>query len=277
MAETDHNPDVSPRGIPGLRSRATHRPPTLLRSSNRDRVALITWPSGQQAKINCSVTIEWDRVRMTHPHITPIALVGFSMAQALRTNPTVNRRVALWSIRRHPTVRLSFAVDAASDLRIAVVDNADALNPRQFQRTLIDATRIAKAGTGPLARAISLIEWLPVALGRPIVRLGSLITAGLGISLLGVPAAPFGAALISSVDRFKIPASSVPFIPFTRCVLVCSVGGVTPQPIVRNGVLDIVDTVEVKVTIDHRVADGSQLASFLTAFEQACYKEPSRF
>jgi hypothetical protein len=272
MVETDSNPDVSPRGVPGRRRTALPKPTDLLRSGNRDRVSLITWPNGHQAQINCSVHIEWDRVRVAHPSITPIALVGFALAQALRTNPTVNRRVALWSLRRHSTVRLSFAVDAAPELRIAVIDNADELEPREFQRALLTATRVARAGTGSLARAISLIEWLPVVLGRPVVRIGSLITAGWGISLLGVPGAPFGAALVSSVDRFNLPASSVPFVPFTRCALVCSVGSLTPKPIIRQGSIDVVETVEVNVTIDHRVADGSQLASFLAAFESACYR-----
>jgi hypothetical protein len=241
------------------------------RSGARDRVSLVTWPSSHVARITCSVQLQWDQVRLVHANISPLALVGYAFGQALRAHQVVNRRVALWSLRANKTVRLSFAVQSEGDLRIAVVDRADELNPRDFQRALIASVRIARAGTGPLARAISLVEWMPVAIGRPIVRLGSLITAGFGVGLLGVPGAPFGAVLISSVDRFNLPAVSPPFIPFTRCVLVCSVGAMTPTPIVRGGRIEVVDVVEINVTIDHRVADGEQLASFLHSFETACY------
>jgi 2-oxoacid dehydrogenases acyltransferase (catalytic domain) len=272
MIETERHLDVSPRSTPGRRIPRVRQRKADVRSSSRDRVSLITWTSGQQAQIHCSIAIEWDRVRIVHPKITPIALVGYAVAQALQSNLTLNRRVALWSIRPHQTIRLSFAVDAAPELRIAVVDNAASLSPRDFQRSLIQSARVARAGTGPLTKAISLIEWLPVIIGRPVVRAGSLITAGLGIGLLGVPGAPFGAALISSVDRFKLPAATVPFIPFTRCALICSVGSITATPVVRHAMIEVIDTVEVSVTIDHRIADGSQLAAFLTAFELACYQ-----
>ncbi len=274
MNPSDSNPDVSPRGAPGGRRPILRKPSVLLRSRTRDRVSLITWPSAHEAKINCSIQLEWDRVRAVHPHITPIALVGYALAKGLKTNPSVNRRVALWSIRRHESVRLSFAVESNRELRIAVVDAAEGHTPREFQCALIDATRTARAGTGALAKAISLVEWLPVWLGRPIVRVGSLIVAGWGIGLMGVPGAPFGAALVSSLDRFNLPAVAVPFIPFTRCVLVCSVGSLRSTAIVRNGLAEIADTVDINVTIDHRVADGSQLATFLQSFEAACYSSP---
>jgi hypothetical protein len=242
------------------------------RSRARDRVALTTWPTAEQAKITSTVRIEWDRVRLVHQNIAPLSVVGFAFAKALAANPVVNRRVALWSLRPHKTIRLSFAVEAEGELRIAVVDKADNLDCRQFQRALIGSVRTARHGTGPLARAISIVEWLPVALGRPIVRLGSLITAGFGIGLVGVPGAPFGAVLISSLDRFKANAVYVPFVPFTRCTIVCSVGKIWPAPVVRNNCVEVVDVVDINVTIDHRVADGSQLAAFLNSFESACYE-----
>jgi hypothetical protein len=245
---------------------------SIPRSRARDRVALITWPAAEQGRVNATVRLEWDRIRKVHGTVSRLSVIGYGFAQALRDCPVVNRRVALWKIHNHKTVRLSFAVDAHDDgLRIAVVNNANLLDPRQFQRALIKAVREARTGKSPLATAIALIEWLPVVIGRPVVRIGSLITAGFGIGLIGVPGAPFGAVLISSLERFNVGAVTVPFVPFTRCAMVCSVGALIPTPIVRNGKVDVVDIVEISVTIDHRIADGSQLAEFLDAFESACY------
>ncbi len=241
------------------------------RKGSRDRVALITWPRARDAKIGSRISLEWDLVARAHPNVVPVAVVGFALAKALAENPMTNRRVALWRIRPHKTVRLSFAIDAGDSLKIAVVDHADTFNSREFQRALGLSVRQARRGVGPLARATGLLERIPVGLGRPALRMWSLLSAGLGVGLLGVPASPFGAALISSVERFKLPAADVPFIPFTRCALVCSVGAVTPTVIARDGVAVVVDVVEVAVTFDHRVCDGSQLASLLQSFYAACY------
>ena len=90
--------------------------------------------------------------------------------------------------------------------------------------------------------------------------------------MLGVPGAPFGAVLLSSVERFGLPAANVPLVPFTRCAFVCSVGAITPSVIVRDGDMVVADVVELSVSIDHRICDASQLASFLQTFESAFYE-----
>ncbi len=246
---------------------------SVRRKGRRDRVALTTWRHSHDAKIGSTIRLEWDRVIRVHPNVVPVAVVGFALAQAFAQNPMANRRVALWRLHRHSTVRLSFAVDAGDDLKVAVIDRADMYNAREFQRALSVSVRDARRGVGPLARATRMVEHVPVVVARPALRAWSLLTAGFGIGLFGVPGAPFGVALISSVERFQLPATDVPFVPFTRCALVCSVGAITPAVIARRGEAVVVETVDVAVTFDHRVCDASQLASMLQCFEVACYGE----
>ena len=247
----------------------------VLRTARRDRVALITWPRAHHARVGLNLSLEWDRVAEAHPNVVPVALAGYALAQALAAHPVANRRVAIWGIRPNPTVRLSFAIDVKNDLRIAVVDRADKFDPRQFQLALRRAARAARAGKGRLAMATRLIEMLPVPVGRPVLRVWSAITAGLGIGALGISGAPFGAALISSVARFGLPAVDVPFVAFTRCAMVCSVGTVTPAVVARNGQPVVVDVVEIRVSYDHRVCDAGQLAGLLESFLAACYEPAS--
>ncbi len=241
------------------------------RRVKRDRIALATWSRANDAKVGCTLRLEWDRVSLAHPGVVPVAVLGYALGQALKQNPIANRRIVLWGLRPHKTVRISFAVDAKDDLKVAVVDRVDELDARQLQQALKRAALDARKGIGPLARATRLVEHLPVVIGRPALRLWSFITAGLGIGMLGVPGAPFGAAILSSVGRFGLPAVDVPFIPFTRCVLVCSIGSVTPTVIARDGIGVVVETVDVAVTVDHRVSDASQFAALLATFESACY------
>ena len=263
---------------------AAKRPPTGIRAlrgqnkqrlGSRDRIALTTWPNGRDAKVNCTLQLEWDLATATHPRIAPITLVAYAFAQALKQNPKANRRAALWSIRAHKTVSISFAVDEGDDLRIAVIQRADEMDPKQLQHALRIVARDARLGLGPLARCTRLVSYLPVVLGRPLLRIWSFLTAGLGIPMLGVPGAPFGAVLLSSVERFGLPAANVPLVPFTRCAFVCSVGAITPSVVVRDGATVVADVVELSVSIDHRICDASQLASFLQSFESAFYESAS--
>ena len=104
------------------------------RLKRRDRVAMATWPGGVDARIGMHLQLDWDRIARTHPNIAPVAIVGFALGQALAANPVANRRAGRWKVRPHRTVRLSFAIHASNDLRIAVVDRADELSPQEFQR-----------------------------------------------------------------------------------------------------------------------------------------------
>lgn len=249
------------------------------RSRRRDRVALATWPTDHQARIGLDLRLEWDRVQAVHHKVAPVSVVGFALMQALAANPLANRRVAMWGVRSNPTVRVSFAVDVRNNLRIAVVDatgvdgeSARRNTSQDFQRALLSSVRDARAGKGRLALATRFTELLPVVVSRPVLRMWSLLSCGFGLPLFGIPGVPFGAALVSSVERFGLPAVDVPFVPFTRCALVCSVGAVTPNVVARDGSPVVVDTVDIRVSYDHRVCDAPQLASLLHEFLKACYE-----
>ncbi len=242
------------------------------RKSSRDRIALTTWPEGRDGKVHCTITLEWDRAAAMHPRIVPITLIAYAFSQALQKNPAANRRVALWKIRPHKTVSISFAVDDGDDLRIAVLQRADEMHPKQLQHALRLVAKDARLGIGPLARCTRLVSYAPVVIGRPLLKIWSLLSAGFGIGMLGVPGAPFGAVLLSSVEKFGLPAANVPLVPFTRCAFVCAVGAVKPFVIIRDGAAVVTNVVELSVSIDHRICDASQLSAFLHDFEDAFYK-----
>lgn len=232
------------------------------RSRHRDRIALATWRSATAARIGGRFRLDADDMARAHPGIAPVAVVGWAVAQALRAHPDVNRRVVLFGLRANRTVRVSFAVDVGHDLQAAVVDRADELSPRQLQRAMVHGARAARDGRGTIHRATRLLGRLPVAIGRPGLRLGSFVTAGLGLPFLGLGAAPFGAALVSSVAAFDLPAVDPPFVPFCRGALVLSVGAAHRAPVVRGDEVVVGTVIEVSVTADHRVCDGAQFAGF---------------
>lgn len=232
------------------------------RSRHRDRIALATWRSATAARIGGRFRLDADDVARAHPGIAPVAVVGWAVAQALRDHPDVNRRVVLFGLRPNRTVRVAFAVDTGRDLQAAVVDRADELTPRQVQRSVVHGARAARDGRGTIHRTTQVLGRLPVAVGRPGLRLASLVVAGLGLRVAGLGAAPLGTAIVSSVGTFDLPAVDPPFIPFSRGALVLSVGAVHKAPVVRGDEVVVGSVFEVSVTADHRVCDGAQFAGF---------------
>ena len=240
------------------------------RNRRRDRIALATWPSSTSARIGGHFRIDADALARNHPGIAPVAVIGWAVAAALRSHPDVNRRVVLFAIRSNPTVRISFAVDTDDDLQVAIVDRADELDPRGVQRQLVRGARAVRRGEGPFSRPTALMSAVPVALSRPALRLWSVLTAGLGVPLLGLRSAPFGAALVSSVATFDVVAVDPPFVPFARCPLVLSVGAAHPAAVVRDGAVAVANVIDVSVAADHRICDGGQFASFAHRFVELC-------
>lgn len=252
-------------------------PPRAARSRRpaRDRVALATWPSATAARIGARFRLDADAMAAAHPGVAPVAVVGWSVARALRAHPDVNRRVVLFGVRPNATVRISFAVDAGDDLQAAVVDRADELSPRELQRAVVRAARVARDGGGSIRRATRVLGAFPVAVSRPGLRAWSVLTAGLGLRVAGLGAAPFGAALVSSVATFDLPAVDPPFVPFARCPLVLSVGAAHRAPVVRDDAVVVGTIVEVSVTADHRVCDGAQFAGFAHDVVAGCVLPPA--
>jgi hypothetical protein len=188
--------------------------------------------------------------------------IGWAIAHGLRAHPAVNRRVVGYAILPNPMVRISFAVDLGDDLDAAVVDHADQLTVQTLQRQLTRYVRATRDGGGPFARPARLMSVLPVPVSRPLLRLWSTLSAGFGVPILGHREAPFGAALISSVASFGLPAVDAPFIPFSRCALVVSVGAEREAPVVVDGQLAVRPVIDLGVTADHRICDGAQFAAF---------------
>lgn len=246
------------------------------RSRNRDRIALATWPSSTSARINAHLRLDVGDLRLKFPGIAPLVAVGWSIAQGLEQFPTLNRRVALFSLRANDSVRVSFAVSIDHDLQVAIIDDANTLTPQSMQRTLARGSKAARSGRGPFAKATAFMSSFPVAVSRPTLRIWSLLTAGLGVPFFGFRAAPFGAALVSSVAAFGLDAVDAPFVPFARCALVVSLGASHCEAVVRDGHVVAREVIDVAVTADHRICDGVQFASFTHHVLELCGHCPQK-
>ena len=92
--------------------------------------------------------------------------------------------------------------------------------------------------------------------------------------MFGVGPAPMGVALFSSVERFGVDAVAPPFIPFSRCAFVLSVGARHEAVVIREGVVAIRIVIVVTVAADHRIFDGAQFARLSQDFANSCISPP---
>ncbi len=285
-AGTSSSDSGAGRGHPGLVSDGTESATPVTRaalgaSARRwerhvptvRKLAMATWRPPGQGVIHGSVDADVSR---TLPYleraaaaagrpVTLTALVGKAVALALVAAPQLNARVVAGRVRRLPTVDVSFFVDVAAgrDLSAVTVAGADTASLAQIAERLGRDAADARAGVEPRLRsARRLAQRLPVPLLRGAMWAAGLVTAGYGRPLpsLGLPADPFGGALVTSLGMHGVDVAFAPLVPFTRVATVVLVGAVRDRPAVVDGQVVARPLVTLTATLDHRLIDGVEAA-----------------
>jgi pyruvate/2-oxoglutarate dehydrogenase complex dihydrolipoamide acyltransferase (E2) component len=219
------------------------------------------------------------RARAAGSHVTPTHLVGRALAHALTVVPELNVRLVGCRVVPRGSVDVFFitAVERGHDLSgIKIVDVA---NTHVFEvaRQLSERSTELKRGHDPtLARAKALMTRLPRPLLRWALRTAAWATGEHAWSLpgLGVDAAPFGSAMVSSVGMFGLPIGFAPLVWLYRVPLLVLVAEIQEKPVAIAGRVEVRPVLPLTCTVDHRYTDGAQLGRALTAF-RAYLADPS--
>jgi len=185
-------------------------------------------------QVDCSSLIRMrDRMRETvddESPITPFVLTLRLLTIALRHHPNLN---ATWldttdgpQIHLHSAVHLGFGVAAPRGLLVPVVSDAHAKTTREFAAVVARLIRGARAGTL-----------------KPSELQGSTFTVS-----------NFGAL---GLDE------GVPVINYPEAAIL-GMGSLKPRPVVIDGEVAVRPTMSLTCAFDHRIADGAQVAAFLT-------------
>lgn len=206
-------------------------------------------------------------------HITATHLVGRAVAHALGAVPELNVRLVGDYAIPHESIDVFFitAVQSGHDLtgvKIVAVDEKSAVDVGE---ELTSRSRRMKEGHDPdLARAKRTAERLP----RPLLRLALRLTAWLagdhatGLPALGVPASPFGSAMVSSVGSLGLPTGFSPLAWLYRVPLLVLVGEIGERPVAISGRVEVRPVLPITASIDHRYVDGAQIGRALAAFRE---------
>lgn len=221
------------------------------------------------------------RARGAGHHVTPTHLVGRAIAQALRAVPELNVRLVGDRAIPRDGVDVFFitSVGRGKDLtgvKVARVDEKSAVAVGEEVARL--STQMKRGDDPYLAAAKKTMQLLPKRALRAVLH-GAAWIAGehaTAIPAFGIPASPFGSAMISNVGMLGLPMGFSPLVFLYRVPLLLVVGEIAKKPVVVDDRVAIRPMLPVTATIDHRYVDGAQIAQAVAAFRRYM-ADPSAF
>ena len=159
------------------------------------------------------------------PNITINDIVAYATVQVLRVSPQINAHFLGDKSVQYPYVNLGIATDTERGLMVPVVHGADQLSLSQLSTAV--KPLLADCQTGNIN---------PDLLGG-----GTFTITNMG--MLGV-------------ESFT-PVLNIPE------VAILGVGGLSLKPVMKNGEVTHVQSINLSLTVDHQVVDGAPAARFL--------------
>lgn len=234
------------------------------------KMAAALWPRPNQSTIFGSMDLDAtaalafieEQRRETHLKITITHLVARAVALTLTRHPDLNAKVRLWGkIERRTSVDLFLQVasDGGNDLSGAKISAADTKGLAEIAQELQKKAEKIRGGKDEaFSRSRSTIKALPWWLNRAALATSDLLANELYIHLpkLGMPADPFGSAMITSVGMFGIDTGFAPLFPLARCPMLILVPEIKIRPWVVEGAVLPRPVLRLCATFDHRIIDG---------------------
>jgi pyruvate dehydrogenase E2 component (dihydrolipoamide acetyltransferase) len=122
------------------------------------------------------------------------------------------------------------------------------------------------------------METLPRPVLKVALRIATWIAGqrGRDIPALGVTRTPFGSAMVSSVGMLGLPIGFTPLAWMYTVPAIVLLGKIIDKPVAVAGRVEVRPVLPISATIDHRYADGAELAEALGAF-RAYLEDPAQF
>lgn len=234
------------------------------------RIAASVWSAPNDPTIHGSMDIDVTEAlsyiqalrKLENTKVTITHLVARALALGLAKHPDFNARVRFWGkIERRTTVDLSLqvAAEGGKDLSSARIERANELSVSGIAKALQQAAHKIRTGTDDsYGQSRTMFKKMPWWLIRPALRASSALMNDLNVHLpkMGLPADPFGSAMVTNVGVFGIDTAFAPFTPFARCPILLLVPEVRDRPWVHNGEVVPRPVLRLCATFDHRIIDG---------------------
>lgn len=257
----------------------------LKNPSSWRRIAIASWNPPNDPTVYFSFPIEFSRAKKflekcnasSGIKITPTHLVSKAVALTLRHYPELNGIIKWRRIYLRKTVDIFLQVAIAEgdagghpDLSGAKIAACDTKNLSQIAAELSKKSAAIRAGKDPQFRTtLRMLNRIPALLLAWGLRLTGFLIFNLGLNLprLGLPADPFGSAMVTSVGSLGIPSGFAPLSPPSRVPIIVCVGAVTDRPWVVDGQVMVRPILDLSISFDHRFIDGLSGARMAEYFQ----------
>ncbi len=244
------------------------------------RIAIATWRHPRNPQIYAALEIDATAVETVleeamgseGPKITPTALVGKGIGEAISAYPEINGIIVRGRVQQRETVDVWFNVAFdEGDLFGAKVEDVEAKSAGDIAQELTDtAEKIRTKRSERMDDYKRITHTAPSWLLRPVLWLVDVLNFRLKIPLtwFGVERDPFGTVMVTNVATFDVDQTVfAPIPPLMRMPAVIVLGKIHQKPVVEDGEIVAKPILPLYVTVDHRYLDGFHAVKMLRTFE----------
>ena len=246
----------------------------LKNPSSWRRLSIANWKAPNDPTVYFSFPIDFtpaqaflDKVNSESPlKITPTHLITKAVALTLRRFPALNGIIKWRRIYLRKTVDIFLQVaiaeqtiDERPDLSGAKISCCDTKDLSQIATELKQKSEAIRQKKDPqFQRTLNLLNRIPALFLSWAVHAITFMIYNLGLNFprLGLPADPFGSAMVTSVGALGMASGFAPLAPMSRVPLVVCVGEVVARPWVVADQVVARPVLDLSITFDHRFIDG---------------------
>lgn len=200
-----------------------------------------------------------------------------SVAETISLHPELSQMVKWGQIfnRQEKGLTVMVNIPERKDLSALYVPLNRCENIKLIENLLEEKIKKIRDYQDPhLGHALEFLGTSPWFFIRFFLKIYSLLTyeLGLPIPLKFLPYRPFGSVILSNVGSLGIQKALLPLVPLSRATMMISIGEWSEEVKYHNNQISVRQIINLGVTFDHRILDGSHAGHMLQDFKKSFYQ-----
>lgn len=241
-----------------------------IKPSSWRKVAIGTWRTAGDPSVYSTLEIDaravltyLDQIKIkTGQKVTMTHFVGKAIAKTLEKHPDINCILRFGKLYPRKNIDVFFQVAndiGGKDLSGTTVREANrksVLEIAEEMQTKVHSIR--EKGDPGFKKMKNTMKMVPGLFIQHILSVVGFMMYSLNLwsPLLGSPKDPFGSVMVTNIGSLGLDSAFAPLVPYSRVPLILVVGAVKDMPAVRNGKIEVIPTLKICATFDHRLIDG---------------------
>ncbi|MEY4616179.1 MAG: hypothetical protein RJB66_1139 [Pseudomonadota bacterium] len=246
--------------------------PKISRRPHFRKVALALW--GQHGDPSVYGFVELDVTQMKNKS-NLLAMITKATGQTMKKNTELTSMIKWGGITQRKDCTISLMVnipETQKDLSAMNLEDTDRMTIEAIQNILNSKSRVIRSHQDPhLGPVLKIIRFIPRPILKMFLGLYSFLIYELEtrLGITPLPLRPFGSVIISNVGSLGIKKALLPLVPLARATMMMSIGKISKEPKVIDEAICIREIVNLGITFDHRLFDGSHAAKMLNDFQES--------